>query len=139
MIRRARYRSPATRGGAASRSCHHRIVSRGVKVTDAVERGPIELCRERADADALLLQSEPASIAHAFSFYDGQRLFVLDGAVSGDGRGYCSSGPWPAPSTISPSGARPAYQADDRTLADDGELMLAAFAAGSVDLARILR
>ncbi len=50
------------------------------RVTDAVELVLIELCLGRAKANALPLQSKPASIAHAFPDYDGRRLFVLDAA-----------------------------------------------------------
>lgn len=109
------------------------------KVTDAVELVLIELCQERAGANALLLQSELASIAHAFPDYDGRRLFALDAA--GEQRRQRALFKQSLHHAV---GELPAWaesridQADDDTLADYRERLVAALAEGSADVTRIL-
>lgn len=109
------------------------------KVTDAVELVLIELCQGRADADALLLQSELASIARAFPDYDGQRLFALDtGGEQQRQRALFKQ------SLTRIVGELPAWaadridQADGDALVDYRERLVAALTERSVDLARIL-
>lgn len=109
------------------------------KVTDAVEIVLIELCQERAGEDALLLQSELASIAHVFPDYDGRRLFALDSA--GEQHRQRALFKQSLPRVV---GEIPAWaearidQADDDTLANYRERLVTALAEGSSDLARIV-
>lgn len=109
------------------------------KVTDAVELVLIELCQERAGEDALLLQSELASIAHAFPDYDGRRLFALDTADEQQRqRALFKQSLHRAVGELPVWAVARIDQADDDALADYRERLVAELAAGNADLARIV-
>lgn len=109
------------------------------KVTDAVELVLIELCQQRADADALLLQSELASIAHAFHDYDGRHLFALDAAGEQHRqRALFKQSLHRAVGEIPAWAKARIDQADNDTLADYRERLVAVLAAGNADLAQIV-
>jgi len=109
------------------------------KVTDAVELVLIELCQGRAAANALLLQSELASIAQAFPDYDARRLFALDAA--GEQRRQRALFKQALTQAL---GELPAWAdaridgADDNALADYRERLLAALTDSRIDPAQIL-